>query len=353
MLKIFTLDEREKWDRIVKSFNQYDVYYLSGYTDAFYNNGDGIPMLLYFELDSMRAINVVIKRDISKSKRFKDYLEADTYFDFSTPYGYGGFLVEGDITEKNIKYLNSIYEDYCEQNNIISEFVRFHPVLNNVENVKDLYKIVTFGNTIAMDIESKDKIWANLDSKNRNVIRKAIKSGVKIFWGRSKDLFDEFRPMYNDTMDKDEADDYYYFDEKFYDSILYSLEMNHLIFYAVYENKIISMAIILFTNGQMHYHLSASNSDYRKLAASNYLLYMVSKWGNENGFQTLHLGGGVGGNEDSLFNFKKKFNKSSTTKFSIGMKIFDEKKYNYLVGLHSDIDKNSHFFPLYRTNDII
>lgn len=129
------------------------------------------------------------------------------------------------------------------------------------------------------------------------IVRKAIKSGVKIFWGRSRKLYDEFIPMYNATMDKDSADEYYYFGEKFYESILNGLEMNHLIFYAVYENK------------QMHYHLSASNPEFRKLAATNYLLYMVGKWGSENGFQTLHLGGGFGGNDDPLYSFKKKFNK--------------------------------------------
>lgn len=351
MLKVFTLDDCDEWDKTVKSFNKHDVYYLSGYTEAFYNNGDGIPMLLYFETNSMRAINVVMKRDISKSHVFKDYLEKDSFFDLSTPYGYGGFLIEGNVTEEQINYLNEEYSDYCKKNNIISEFVRFHPVLNNIEKVEKIYNITTLGNTVTMDIEDTEDIWANLDSKNRNVIRKAIKSGVKIFWGRSRKLYDEFIPMYNATMDKDSADEYYYFGEKFYESILNGLEMNHLIFYAVYENKIISMAIILFKNKQMHYHLSASNPEFRKLAATNYLLYMVGKWGSENGYQTLHLGGGFGGSDDPLYSFKKKFNKKSSTKFSIGKKIFDEGKYNYLVDLRSNLNKESNFFPLYRTND--
>ena len=67
--------------------------------------------------------------------------------------------------------------------------------------------------------------------------------------------------MYNVTMNKDNADEYYYFNEDFFSSIFNDLRYNFLVFYAVYKGVIISMSIILFCNGQMHYHLSASNKE--------------------------------------------------------------------------------------------
>ena len=91
-------------------------------------------------------------------------------------------------------------------------------------------------------------------------------------------------------MDKDKADDYYYFGKNFYESILLDLKYNSLIFYAVYENKIIAMAIILFNNRKMHYHLSAVNKQYQHLAPTNFLLYEAACWGHENGYKTFHLG---------------------------------------------------------------
>ena len=30
MIKIFSIEERKEWDEIVRSFAEYDVYYLSG-----------------------------------------------------------------------------------------------------------------------------------------------------------------------------------------------------------------------------------------------------------------------------------------------------------------------------------
>lgn len=351
MINSYTLEENIKWDSIVKTFEHYDVYYLSGYCKPFEKHGDGEPVLIYYENKNLKAINIVMKRDISNLNELTTTLKEGENFDLSTPYGYGGFLLEGEINKENIDKLNKEYCDFCRRNNIISEFVRFHPVIKNVEQNREIYDITQLGETITIDLESKELIWSNLTSKNRNVIRKAKKSGVEIFWGRNPELYEKFIPMYNKTMDGDNATDYYYFNGEFYESILGDLKYESMIYYAEYQNKIISMAIILFHNNQMHYHLSASDFEYRNLAASNLLLYEVACWGSENGYKTFHLGGGLGSQEDGLLKFKKAFNKNSDTSFSIGKKIFDVERYNQLVKLRYQgeiLNNKSDYFPQYR-----
>ena len=351
MLSIFTLDETEKWDSIVKSFKDYDVYYLSGYTRAFKSHGDGEPTLIYYHDEEIRAINVVMKRDIEKDIKFRNIIKSESYFDITTPYGYGGFIIEGSINEVNLNRLNEAYSNYCISNDIISEFVRFHPVLENSKVNRGIYEVIDLSKTITIDLISKEQIWKDLNSKNRNVIRKAIKSGVEIYWGRSPELINEFVPLYNATMSKDDAKDYYYFDEYFYKSILEDLKYNCLFFYALYNQKIISMSMILFGNDNMHYHLSASDREYQSLAATNLLLYQAACWGCENGYKSFHLGGGLGSKEDSLYNFKKAFNKNSETYFSVGKKIFDNKKYQDLIDIRNrnvDYKQGPNFFPVYR-----
>jgi len=351
LLSIITLEESDKWDSIVKSFSNYDVYYLSGYTKAFKLHGDGEPTLFYYHDEEIRAINVVMIRDIAMDKRFIDKLENQSLFDITTPYGYGGFIIKGIPNDNNLKKINKEYFDYCRSKNIISEFVRFHPVLKNSKINSEIYEVIDLGKTITMDLISKEQIWNDLSSKNRNVIRKAIKSGVEIYWGRSPELIDEFIPLYNSTMNKDEATDYYYFDKEFYKSVLEDLRYNSLIFYALYDQKVISMSMILFGNENMHYHLSASDREHQNLAATNLLLYEAACWGCENGFKSFHLGGGLGSKEDSLFKFKKAFNKNSGTYFSIGKKIFNQEKYDELIATRlqeNEFDTDTTFFPKYR-----
>ena len=346
MLKVYGMEQKDEWDTIVKSFKQYDTYYLNGYIRAFELHGDGEPLLFYYESCNLRAINVVMKRDIEHDKNFIGKLQEGTLYDFATPYGYGGWLVEG---EEDVKGLSETYNEWCQRNSIVSEFVRFHPLLKNHLACEDFYEVVQLGEVVHMDITSPETIWNNLTSKNRNHIKNAIKKGVKIYNGRYPEIFEIFRTIYNSTMDKDNAEQYYYFNESFYKSVLEDLPQNAQVFFAVKDDIVIAASIMLAANGYMNYHLSGSLKEYSSLAPINLLLYEAALWGCANGYKTLYLGGGVGSGEDNLLKFKKAFYKGELNRFYIGKKIFDYDAYNYLLNLRGDnIIMNKGYFPIYR-----
>ena len=345
MFTVYTIEQSEEWDDVVHSFEEYDVYYLSGYVKAFHIHGDGEPLLFYYEDSSIRGINVVMKRDIAQDAHFVGRIAEDTYYDIVTPYGYGGWLIEGngDGNESLFK----AYETWLQKNRIISEFVRFHPMLQNQQACEKYYEIVRLGEVVHMSLNSPKDIWDNVTSKNRNVIRKAEKNEVKIYNGRFPKIYEVFHRIYDETMDKDNADKYYYFTNEFYESILDDLSENAQVFFAVKDAKIIAAAIILAANGKLNYHLSGSLRQYSSLAATNLLLYKVALWGYENGYSSLYLGGGVGSGEDSLFKFKRAFYKGDLNRFYIGKKIVNEEAYDFLLKLRED-DIQSSYFPEYR-----
>ena len=343
MLTVYTTEQSEQWDKVVRSFENYDTYWLSGYVKAFETHGDGVPLLFYYEDDNCRGINAVMKRDLALCPYFFGKFDENTLFDFSTPYGYGGWLIEGENSDK----LFEEYEKWCLKNSIISEFVRFHPIMKN-HITASAYETVELGKTVAIDTSSPDVIWNNITSKNRNMIRKAQKSGVKIYNGRYPEIYKVFREIYNGTMDKDEADSYYYFGEKFYESVMNDLPHNAQVFYAVLEEKVIAASIMLFANGRMNYHLSGSIREYSNLAPTNLLLYEAALWGSANGYKSLYLGGGVGSGEDSLFKFKKAFYRGEDlNSFWIGKKVFNINEYQKLAEMRESIE-NKGFFPVYR-----
>ncbi len=346
-METISLNDANKWDMIVRSFKEYDVYYLSGYVKAFQINGDGEPVLLYFEGNGCRAINVVIKRDIGKYEKLSSFVKENQYYDYTTPYGYGGFLIEGKVTQA----LEADYAEYCRSNRIVSEVVRFHPLLGNQADVETIYDKVCLGKTVAIDTTSAEIIWQNFSSKNRNMVRKAQKSGLKSYWTLDESMIDVFMELYNATMDKDRAAKYYYFDRKFYESIVNDLKYHAMWFYTKAEKEIAAISIFLFANGKMHYHLSASRPQYRPMAPTNLLLYEASLWAAENGYGTLHLGGGLGAACDNLYAFKKAFNRQPDYDFYLGKRIFCKEIYEELVDYRrkdDNFDTQSSFFPLYR-----
>lgn len=343
MVRLVDLAHSDEWDEIVKTFEEYDVYYLSGYVKAFHIHGDGDPYLLYYEEDGLRAIYVYMRRETA----------LPGVYDAVTPYGYGGVLFEGNNSEENRRAFWAAYLNKMQEERIVDNFVRYHPVLKNAEPMKLISNVIDLGKTIAMDLDSPEIIWENNVGTNRNRIRKAEKNGIIIEHGKSLELFDEFIPIYNATMDKDNAEEYYYFERPFYESIHNDLYDNYEMFYAKLDDKIIAMCIMIFANGRMNYHLGGSFMEYRKLNPSNLLHYKAAIWGCEQGFKTYHLGGGVGSCEDNLYRFKARFNKNSDYQFSIGKQIFDQEKYDELVKIRRESDYNfdetSHFFPLYRS----
>lgn len=343
MLTVYSLDQSEKWDEIVRAFSSHDVYWLSGYVKAFQIHGDGEPLLFLYEDGNTRGINVVMKRDIADDVNFKGKIEKGKYFDFASPYGYGGWIIEG----KDKKGLFEAYEKWLRKHEIISEFVRFHPMIKNHESCDDYYEVTRLGEVVHLDLSSPETIWNNITSKNRNMIRKAVKNEIEIFNGRFPEIYEKFRVIYNGTMDKDEADKYYYFGEEFYRSVLDDLSQNAQVFWAEKDSQVIAASIILTENGRMNYHLSGSLREFYSLAPTNLLLYKAALWGCANGCRTLYLGGGVGSGEDNLFKFKRSFYKGDLTHFYIGKRVFDQEKYNKLIGLRESI-MNPGFFPRYR-----
>lgn len=355
MIKIIPISKSTLWDEVVKSIPEADVYYLSGYVKAFQKHGDGEPILLYFEHEEQHAVCVMMKRDIADENLLKQAkFPKGKYYDLITPYGYGGFVFgNSDTTQETINILNKEVKSFLERGCFISAFFRFHPMIGNAYLHDESVNVIDLGKTIAMDLSSPEIIWQNIISKNRNVIRKAEKSGVIIKHGKGIDLLNQFRQIYDETMRHDNAEEYYYFGDEFYASIAEDLKDNYEVFYAELNGEVIAMSIMIFTRGSMHYHLSGSKYQYRSLAPSNLLLYKAALWGYENGFKTFHLGGGVGSGEDNLYKFKAAFNRISDYQFSIGKMIVRNDIYDTLVSMRNfpkEIESKIGFFPKYRAH---
>lgn len=343
MLTVYGLDQAEQWDAIVRSFKEYDIYWLSGYVKAFQIHGEGDPLLFFYEDNGIRGINVVMKRDVAKDEKFKGMIEEGRYFDFATPYGYGGWIIEGE----EIEGLFNAYESWLEKNEIISEFVRFHPMIKNHDACRSFYEVIQLGEVVHMELSSPELIWENIISKNRNMIRKAVKNDVVIYNGRFPEIYEKFRVIYNGTMDRDDAEEYYYFGSDFYKSVLEDLPQNAQVFWAEKDGQVIAASIMIGANGYLDYHLSGSLREFSSLAPTNLLLYKAALWGCANGYRTLYLGGGVGSGEDSLYKFKRAFYKGNLNHFFIGKKIYNQQKYDELFGMRSEIE-NPGYFPKYR-----
>lgn len=349
-MEIIRAEQKEYWNGIVKSFDTWDIYYLNEYARSLAVHGDGMPLLIYFASDGARMAYVVMQNDIAEFEAFRNILDRGVYVDWTTPYGYGGPLYDGALTEewvgKCIKQLN----DYARENHVISQFFRYHPLLQNQIPMERVSRVLYVKKTVYMDTSSRDIIYNNMTPNNRNMVRKAQRNGISILVDTGERI-DEFEQVYRRTMEMHDADDYYYFESRYFEYIRKEMRENVRFFYALYEGRVISSSIFFYNDKYMHYHLSGTLPEYRNLAAANLLLTEAAFWASDHGIQKFHLGGGIV-EEDSLLRFKKNFNRYGSIDFCIGSYIFDEQAFARLVELRrstdSDFDIEKPFMIKYR-----
>lgn len=338
MINVILHTMREKWNTVVKSFPNWDIYYLCEYAESLMHHGDGIPNLIYYEGHGLRIAYVVMLSDIADFEPFAGYLNKESYFDYSTPYGYGGPLFDGFISSIEVDQFISELTTYATDHNIVSQFIRFHPLLRNNRPFDSQCHVLYMKKTVFIDTVSPEVICNNINRKNKNVIRKAVKNGISISWDHGENI-DAFISIYNQTMCRKNADDYYFFDRQYFAYLVKNMHNNLIVFYASYNDEIIGSSLFLYNEKYMHYHLSGSLEKYHSLGATNYLIYEAAKWASRNGITMLHLGGGVGV-ADSLFDFKKQFNKNGLVDFCIGGNIFLPEVYKSLINFRKDHDQN-------------
>lgn len=321
----------------------YNIYYGRLYEDTEHGK------LEKFEIDSEYGVieHIFIKREIE--------MNADgIYYDIVTPYGYGGpIITECKDKEKLLAQFEKEFTRYCVENHIVSEFIRFHPIFKNALDFKDIYDVVYSRHTVGTNLKDyDDPVQAEFSKSLRREIKKAEKNGVTVKTILMPKDLSVFKKLYEETMDRNKADAYYYFPDSYYEYIIKNLGKSVLEIQLSYENKIIASEIYFIEGDLMHAHLLGSSQTMLDLNAGALLEATAARWGHEHGYRYIHHGGGrTSAEDDPLYCYKKKYGKNTEFDFYIGKKIWNEEKYDELVAkreeeLNHKIDSN--YFPKYR-----
>jgi len=340
-------EERQRWRAICQGFQDIDVFYYPEYVYLFELKGEGKARCFVYNDDQGTVIFPFLLRQINEMEYFNNI--PNNKLDIASPYGYGGYLRENNRVDMD-KFYES-FKNYCITNNFVSEFVRFHPFLNNSLYAPSDVNPIFINETVVVDLTlAPEKIWGNLSSSCRNKVKKAKNLGVKVFNDEHFENLDKFQELYTNTMERLQAQEYYYFPIEWFRNLVKLLKGRVALFQAEYNKHIIMSGLFLFSEKYIHYFLSGSDYTMSGLAANNLLLYHVALWAKERGIALLQLGGGYQP-KDSLFNFKASFS-PLRSKFYTGNVIHDLEYYQFLSTRRNIIEGKTsddvYFFPSYR-----
>lgn len=278
-------------------------------------------------------------------------LNGATYYDLITPYGYGGpYIVESEENDKNVLVMEFMkeFKQYCEDNHIVSEFVRFHPIIENQKYFKEAYNTVYLHPTVGTKIKDvDDPVQEEFSKSCRKSIRRALKSGIEYKIIENPENVDDFLKIYYSTMDRNNASSYYYFDKEYFNKCLKYYRKNIILVEAIYKNQVIAAGFYFYYNKILQAHLSGTLTDYLSLSPAYIIKYATAMWAKEHGMEYIHYGGGTSDSlDDPLYLFKKKFTKNTEFEYWIGKKIWNQEIYEKLCKRKQV--KESNYFPAYR-----
>src|SRR5690625_2414934 len=115
-----------------------DIYFDPNYGKLYEEMENGESKFVEFSNEYGKITNLFIQRKIPIS------LESDDqFYDITTPYNYGGPIIQEVVEGKSrelVKGYEECFKKYCLKNNIVSEFIRFHPVFENEKFFDDVYE---------------------------------------------------------------------------------------------------------------------------------------------------------------------------------------------------------------------
>ena len=307
----------ESWNDYLDKFSKKkkDIYYFEEYVKL-YEDKEGRALCAVCQEDEQILLMPYIRKEI------------EGFYDFETAYGYGG-----PITNSEDSYWigTALYEmkELFRREKYVCGFIRFHSLLDNVKISEQQMTTFFDRSTVAIRTDqSEEEIWANqIISKNRNMIRKAEKNGLEYKAEYDFASIYEFKELYNATMSRLSAEDFYFFDNEYYKSFVEKLKDKAFLGTIRKDGELICAALFMYSDDYGHYHLEGSNHAYSSLAANNLLIWKTALELGRLGVKEFHLGGGYNSEPDnSLLKFKKSFS-NNMKEFHIGKWIFNEEKY--------------------------
>jgi hypothetical protein len=325
----------EEWNGLLDGLGVRDVYLRREYLESASLLGQGRPVYLHVPGPSGDVLFPCLVRDADGGLA-----------DVGTPMGYGGPVATGADPPSAAFF--SEYQRWCEENRVVATFIRFHPVLANQRLAEGRWHLEHIGHSIGwrLDGRSADDLVAGMDSHHRRVVRKARAAGMEISVEASPGDLGAFVSLYEATMRRRNASSFYFFPASYWRHVIAELRAGLVRADARTEGELVASIVCFASPPLLHYHLGASSQRGQELGANHLIFLETAAWAAGRGFALFHLGGGVGGFEDSLYEFKRRFDPGGALPAFLGKAVHDADAYRSLSGSH-EIDYAG-YFPAYR-----
>ena len=336
--EISTITSKSEWKNILKEVDNYDFYHTYDY-HKLSKEKDDKPILIKYSEGNKLILLPLLVREINNSR----------YFDATSVYGYAGPLQKNINNTFNNGNFIKVLQQFFKEEKIISVFSRLNPYINNQSILLDkIGQIEDLGQVVNIDITKDIALQRTQYSKStKSRVNKARKQ-CYVKEVHTENEINEFIDIYFENMERLNAKDSYFFDRNYFFDFYNSTDFKTIIL-TVFDSetdRAIAASMFVITNGIIQFHLSGTRNEFLNIAPARLFIDEMRLIGTKEGYNYFNLGGGLGGDSDTLFDFKASFS-NDIKPFKVWKFIVNKEIYNKLVTEKEFID-DVDFFPLYR-----
>jgi len=318
----------EAWNHLPA--DRRDVYFLPGYLLANEKVGRGEACCILVEVGEAMLLYPFLKCRINITG---DIEQENQFYDIQSAYGYGGPVVNEEGSNKNfLAHVWQLFSDWCTSSNVIAEFCRFHPLVQNSLWAPKEMRIIEDRKTVAMDLNTyPEAIWNESYFRvQRNMVRRAEREGYSFEKKSALEEMSWFFPMYIGLQERLKAEKKTLFGREYFETLAEKLGEKLWLGVVTQEYEVIAAVLVLEGAQFAHSHLMGYGAKKANSGMTNYLYHEVALNASQRGLSVLHMGGGKTSDEkDPLFRFKESLGQERHV-FNIGMRCHDSKMYEVL-----------------------
>lgn len=327
MIQLLKLSDAKEWNRLLTLLpkERKDVYFTPEYYSLYEAYGDGEACCFaYTDADAV-ALYPFMMNNINAL----GYELGEDFYDIQGAYGYNG-LITNNTDEAFLQQVWEAFDVWCQRENVVAEFMRFHPVMKNYEWEKKHLLMTYDRSTVYLDLmQNEEEIFAGFDKGTRQHVRKAAKSIEIRPAERTEESVLIFNKIYRENMEHVHSIPYLFFSEEHFRRMF---QMENIEFFIAWQGD---TAIACYSGlvSEEYYgnYLRASLTEYNRTGVNSLMYWSMIQSAKAHGCHYVHFGGGTSGAPDnSLLHYKMNFSKT-LSEFWIGKRIHNKEIYNEIV----------------------
>jgi len=324
--------QKTRWLTLLEELpvNRNDVYFRPEYLQAYANSVDVEACCAVCKSDSALFIYPFLKSSLAHNENFSD---AEGLQDIQSAYGYGGPVVNSSGEDPQLlEEAWRLFSEWRTSEQVVSEFVRFHPLLDNVRWASPSMKTFKDRLTIPIKLESyeSEMLGTSYYRAHRQMVNKAGRMGFSFHVLPVNSELSWFVPLYQQTQEFLQAGSETRFGMDYFKTLADGLGKDAWLGVIKQADEIAGAVMVLESSAYLHSHLMGYRRDIKTSGMTNLLYHGIALEGASRRKSILHMGGGLtSSDEDRLLRFKKSLSPAREF-FWLGTHCHDQAQYEKL-----------------------